>query len=291
MNSTKSGRNLMKLNKSFTSTPFYLVATPIGNLSEISPRVIETLNSVDFIACEDSRVTRKLLSHLNISKPLISLHQFNEEAKSGEIIDRLTSGQKGAYLSDAGYPLISDPGSRLVKALLDHDIHVSVINGPSALLPALIGSGLPSDHFYFHGFLDMKAKDSELDYLKSIKDTLIFYEAPHRIDKTIKFLYGLLGNRSASLVRELTKLHEEYIYGTLEEFLTLDYEKIKGEIVLVVDGNKEVVVTSNSDALANVEKLIKEGYKTKEAIKIVSLLFNTNKNELYDLYIKQKGEC
>ena len=280
----------MKLNKSFTSTPFYLVATPIGNLSEISPRVIETLNSVDFIACEDSRVTRKLLSHLNISKPLISLHQFNEEAKSGEIIDRLTSGQKGAYLSDAGYPLISDPGSRLVKALLDHDIHVSVINGPSALLPALIGSGLPSDHFYFHGFLDMKAKDSELDYLKSIKDTLIFYEAPHRIDKTIKFLYGLLGNRSASLVRELTKLHEEYIYGTLEEFLSLDYEKIKGELVLVVKGNEEVNVTSDDEALKHIEKLIKEGYKTKEAIKIVSILFNVNKNNLYDVYLKTKTD-
>ena len=279
----------MKLNKSFTGTPFYLVATPIGNLSEISPRVIETLNSVDFIACEDSRVTRKLLSHLNISKPLISLHQFNEEAKSGEIIDRLTSGQKGAYLSDAGYPLISDPGSRLVKALLDHDIHVSVINGPSALLPALIGSGLPSDHFYFHGFLDTKNKE-ELEDIKEKKETLIFYEAPHRIDKTIQFLYELLGNREASLVRELTKLYEEYIYGTLEEFLHLDYEKIKGELVLVVKGNEEVSVTSDDEALKHIEKLIKEGYKTKEAIRIVSILFNVNKNNLYELYIQNKPD-
>ncbi|HKM02904.1 MAG TPA: 16S rRNA (cytidine(1402)-2'-O)-methyltransferase, partial [Bacilli bacterium] len=171
----------MKLNKSFSTTPFYLVATPIGNLSEISPRVKETLNAVDFIACEDSRVTRKLLSHLDISKTLISLHQFNEEAKSKEIIERIRAGQKGAYVSDAGYPLISDPGSRLVKSLLDANIFISVINGPSALLPALIGSGLPSDHFYFHGFLDLKAKALELEYLKAKKETLIFYEAPHRI--------------------------------------------------------------------------------------------------------------
>jgi len=282
----KRGNVTMKLNKSFTKTPFYLVATPIGNLSEISPRVVETLNSVDFIACEDSRVTRKLLSHLNISKTLVSLHQFNEEAKSGEIIERLASGQKGAYVSDAGYPLISDPGSRLVKSLLEHDVFVSVINGPSALLPALIGSGLPSDHFYFHGFLDLKAKKVELEYLKAKKETLIFYEAPHRIEKTIKFLHELLGPREASLVREITKIHEEYIYGTLEELLTLDYEKIKGEIVLVVKGNEVVIETSEDDALLHVEKLIKEGYKTKEAIKIVSLLFNTNKNKLYELYLK-----
>jgi len=275
----------MKLNKSFSTTPFYLVATPIGNLSEISPRVKETLNAVDFIACEDSRVTRKLLSHLDISKTLISLHQFNEEAKSKEIIERISAGQKGAYVSDAGYPLISDPGSRLVKSLLDANIFISVINGPSALLPALIGSGLPSDHFYFHGFLDLKAKALELEYLKAKKETLIFYEAPHRIDKTIRFLYDLLGARDAALVRELTKLHEEYIYGTLEEFLTLDYEKIKGELVLVVKGNEEVIETSDEESLLQVEKLLKEGYKTKEAIKIVALLFNANKNKLYELYL------
>lgn len=280
----------MKQNKSFSSIPFYLVATPIGNLSEISPRVKETLESVDFIACEDSRVTRKLLAHLAISKTLISLHQFNEEAKSAEIIARIELGEKGCYVSDAGYPLISDPGSRLVRSLLEHDIFVSVINGPSALLPALIGSGLPSEHFYFHGFLDLKAKDRELIDLKNKRETLIFYEAPHRIDKTIKFLFDLLGKREAALVRELTKRHEEYIYGTLAELLTLDFDKIKGELVLVVKGNDEVIETDEGQALVHVDQLIKEGYKTKEAIKIVALLFNSNKNKLYDLYIKQKGE-
>lgn len=280
----------MKQNKSFSTTPFYLVATPIGNLSEISPRVIETLSNVDFIACEDSRVTRKLLSHLTISKPLISLHQFNEEAKSEAIISKVQSGLKGAYLSDAGYPLISDPGHRLVKALLDQDIHISVINGPSALLPALIGSGLPTDHFYFHGFLDLKAKEAVFAELKLKKETLIFYEAPHRIEKTIKVLYDILGNRHASLVRELTKLHEEYIYGTLEEMLALDFELIKGELVLVVEGNTEVMEVDEGALIPQVQKLIKEGYKTKEAINIVSVLFAANKNKLYDLYIKQKGE-
>ncbi len=277
----------MRKNKSFSTTPFYLVATPIGNLSEISPRVKDTLSMVDFIACEDSRVTRKLLAHLGISKPLVSLHQFNEEAKSAEIIQRIEAGTKGAYVSDAGYPLISDPGARLVRLLLDNDIHVSVINGPSALLPALVGSGLPSQHFYFHGFLDLKAKRDELDILKAKKETLIFYEAPHRIEKTIRFLYALLGDREASLVREITKLHEEYIYGTLKEFLDLDYQAIRGEIVLVVGGNNTEVSTSEDEALAHVETLIASGYKTKEATKIVALLFNSNKNSLYDRYIKK----
>lgn len=288
MTSIKTGRNIMKRNKSFSKTPFYLVATPIGNLSEISPRVVETLNSVDFIACEDSRNTRKLLSYLNISKPLLSLHEFNEESKSGEIINRLQNGQKGAYVSDAGYPLISDPGSRLVSALLDNDIFISVINGPSALLPALIGSGLSTSHFYYHGFLDLKAKDAELDYLKAKKETLIFYEAPHRIDKTLKFLLSFLGNRKIALVREITKLHEEYIYGTLEELLTLDFETIKGELVIVVEGNNQEATTDESMLLSKVDALVKEGYKTKEAVKIVSLLYSANKNNLYDLYIKNK---
>lgn len=278
----------MRRNKSFSKIPFYLVATPIGNLSEISPRVIETLSNVDFIACEDSRVTRKLLSYLNLSKPLLSLHEFNEESKSEEIISRISQGQKGAYVSDAGYPLISDPGSRLVNALLDNDIYVSVINGPSALLPALIGSGIETNHFYFHGFLDLKTKATELQYLKDKKETLIFYEAPHRIDKTLAFLYSFLGNRKITLVREITKLHEEYIYGTLEELLTLDFETIKGELVLVIEGNKEESTQDESMLLSKVDALVKEGYKSKEAIKIVSVLYNTNKNNLYDLYLKNK---
>ncbi len=285
----KIGNVTMKRNKSFADTPFYLVATPIGNLSETSPRLVETLNSVDFIACEDSRVTRKLLSHLDISKPLISLHQFNETSKSEVIINKIKDGEKGAYLSDAGYPLISDPGARLVATLLDHDIHISVINGPSALLPALIGSGLASDHFYFHGFLDLKAKKEQLDEITAKKETLIFYEAPHRIEKTIRFLYSLLGNRRASLVRELTKLHEEYIYGTLEELLELDYPTIRGELVLVVEGNNSEVALDESQLILKIETLISAGYKSKEAIKIVALLDGISKNSLYDLYLKTKN--
>ena len=276
----------MKRNKSFTSTPFYLIATPIGNLSEISPRVIEVLNSVDFIACEDTRVAHKLLSYLKINKPLISLFEHNEKNKTNEILRLLSEGKNGAYLSDAGYPLVSDPGEYLVKTLLNNDYRVSVVNGPSAFLPALVGSGLNTDKFYFYGFLPAKLNlnNEDKNNLKSREETLIFYVSPHNTKETLNYLYEVLGNRNVCLARELTKINEEYIYGTLEEFKTFDYETIKGEMVLIVEGTQNK--NDNFEAARDAVKLLmKNNYSINEATKIVALLYNVSKNKLYQSFI------
>lgn len=281
----------MKRNKSFTKIPFYFVATPIGNLSEFSNRAIEILNNVDFIACEDTRVTNVLLSHYKISKPLISLFEHNEKEKALEIINQIKKGLSGAYVSDAGYPLISDPGAILVNELLNNDIHISVVNGPSALLPALIGSGISTSSFYFHGFLPSKLNLSieEECLLRERKESLIFYESPHRIQRTMNYLYNILGNRKVTLARELTKINEEYLYGTLEEFLTFDYTSIKGEIVIVVEGNTSSNIDKKfEDAKKQVSLLLKENYSLKEACKIVSLLNNVSKNALYRAFLTDK---
>ncbi len=278
----------MKRNKSFTKIPFYFVATPIGNLSEFSNRAIEILNNVDFIACEDTRVTNVLLSHYKISKPLISLFEHNEKEKALEIINQIKKGLSGAYVSDAGYPLISDPGAILVNELLNNDIHISVVNGPSALLPALIGSGISTSSFYFHGFLPSKLNLSieEECLLRERKESLIFYESPHRIQRTMNYLYNILGKRKVTLARELTKINEEYLYGTLEEFLTFDYTSIKGEIVIVVEGNTSSNIDKKfEDAKKQVSLLLKENYSLKEACKIVSLLNNVSKNALYRAFL------
>jgi 16S rRNA (cytidine1402-2'-O)-methyltransferase len=276
----------MKRNKSFTTTPFYLIATPIGNLSEISPRVIEVLNSVDFIACEDTRVAHKLLSYLKINKPLISLFEHNEKNKTNEILRLLSEGKNGAYLSDAGYPLVSDPGDYLVKTLINNDYAVSVVNGPSAFLPALVGSGLNTDKFYFYGFLPAKLNLSNEDKnkLKTRDETLIFYVSPHNTKETLNYLYEVLGNRNVCFARELTKINEEYIYGTLEEFQTFDYETIKGEMVLIIEGNH--IENDNFEAARDAVKLLmKNNYSLNEATKIVALLYNVSKNKLYQSFI------
>lgn len=279
----------MKRNKSFTNNPFYLIATPIGNLSEFTPRAIEVLNGVDFICVEDTRTSGLLLSHFQISKPLISVHKFNEVSKIELIINKLKAGKKGAFLSDAGYPLISDPGSILVNALLKEDIAVSVINGPSALLPALIGSGLDTSSFTFIGFINGSNKEMKetLTKYKYYNDSLIIYEAPHRLVKTISVIYSVFANRKLVIARELTKLHEEYIYTTLEEFSANPLLDLKGEIVLVIEGYKEEV-TALDDLLVKVELLISEKkMSAKEATSVISLLFNYSKNELYNAYLKR----
>lgn len=280
----------MKRNKSFSQTPFYFVATPIGNLSEFTPRAIEVLQSVHFICAEDTRTSGLLLHHFNIKKPLISVHKFNETIKLDVIINKLQNGETGAFLSDAGYPLISDPGSVLVNALLANNIFISVINGPSAFLPALLGSGLPVDTFTFIGFLsgNNKAVNEKLFRYKDRTETLLFYEAPHRLTKTITLLYKVFGERKLTIARELTKMHEEYIYTTLQEYSENPLTDIKGEIVLVVEGNTKTTLKDIDTYILKVDKLIKEqNYSLKEAVKIIALVDDVNRNELYDAYLKR----
>ena len=272
-----------------SDTPLiYLVATPIGNLQEISPRTIEILSSVDLIACEDTRVTGKLLSLLGIKKELVSLREHNEVSVSQELIQKIKNGLKVAYVSDAGYPCISDPGAKLVKICIENEINVSPISGPNAALSALVASGLCENHFYFHGFLNAKetAKLEELRTLASKRETLIFYEAPHRIKKTLESLYEILGDRKACIARELTKKHEEFIRGGLKSLSEIDPETLKGEMVIVVEGTtgEEKPIISNTDLVNMVKTMVESGMSTKDAIKKVSDLTKINKNTIYKVY-------
>ncbi len=266
----------------------YLVATPIGNLQEASPRTIEVLSSVDLIACEDTRVTGKLLSLLGIKKDLISLREHNEVSVSHDLIEKIKNGAKVAYVSDAGYPCISDPGSKLVKICLENEINITSISGPNAALNALVASGLCEDHFYFHGFLNAKesVRLEELRELAYRKETLIFYEAPHRIKKTLEALYEIFGDRKACLARELTKKHEEFIRCGLKAMSEIDPETLKGEMVIVVEGSTGEVkpVISNTDIVNMVKSMVDSGMSTKDAIKKVSEMTKINKNIVYKVY-------
>ena len=279
---------MRSLNFESTKPLLYLVPTPIGNMQEVSPRTLEVLSNVDLIACEDTRVTGKLLQILGISKNLVSIREHNEVSMSQEIVKKILSGTKVAYMSDAGYPCISDPGAKLVKICLENDINVTAISGPNAALNALVASGLSADHFYFHGFLSAKESErlEELRNLNSKKETLIFYEAPHRILKTLQSIYEIFGNRKACIARELTKKHEEFIRMTLEEMIKLDSETLKGEMVIVVEGSseEEKPIIGNNDIVNMVKTLVESGMSTKDAIKKVSELTSINKNYIYKIY-------
>lgn len=265
----------------------YLVSTPIGNMQEVSPRTIEVLSRVDLIACEDTRVTGKLLKILGISKNLISIREHNEVSMSQEIVKKILSGIKVAYMSDAGYPCISDPGAKLVKICLQNEINVTTISGPNAALNALCASGLCDNHFYFHGFLSAKESErlEELKNLLSRKETLIFYEAPHRIMKTLDSLYQIFGNRKACIARELTKKHEEFIRLPLEEMQKLDPETLIGEMVIVVEGSngEEQPILGDNELINMVKTFVESGMTTKDAIKKVSNITQKNKNYIYKL--------
>ena len=277
-----------ELNFEGNSPLLYLIASPIGNLKEFPPRAIEVLNDMDYVACEDTRNTGKLLKLFNIDKPLISCHEHNEEEASDKIISLLLNKKKVAYLSDAGYPVVSDPGARLSKRCLERGIKITVVNGPNAAIMALVASGLESKHFYFYGFLDSKpsARRKELESLKDFKETIIFYEAPHRIKKTLTDLALIFGEeRRISIGRELTKKHEEFIRGTLKDVLALPEETLLGEMVLVVEGKKKEETIEEKD-IASLLKEKLQTLKAKDAIKETSLKLGIAKNEVYDFYLK-----
>ena len=263
----------------------YVVATPIGNLKELTPRAIEVLNSVDYVASEDTRTTALLLSKFNISKPSIACHEHNEQEASARIISLLQEGKNIALTSDAGYPGISDPGAILIKHCIEHDIPVSVINGANAFIPALVGSGIDTSHFYFHGFLNSKksTRRRELEENKARKETMIFYESPHRIDETLIDMYEVLGDRECSIAREITKLHEEYIRGKLSELIKIDSSTLKGEMVVIIEGNKEIKMLTEEDIKHLLEEEIKAGKSIKDAIKEVSITYSLKKNIVYDI--------
>lgn len=279
---------MRSLNFESNNPLLYLIATPIGNLQEVSPRTLEVLSSVDLIACEDTRVTGKLLSLLGLKKNLVSLREHNEVSVSQELAQKIKSGVKVAYMSDAGYPCISDPGSKLVKICLENGINVTSISGPNAALNALVASGLCGDHFYFHGFLNAK-ESVKLDELKQLalrKETLIFYEAPHRIQKTLEAMYEVFGDRKACVARELTKKHEEFIRAGLKTLSEIDPETLKGEMVIVVEGSngEEKPIIGDNELINMVKTMVESGMSTKDAIKKVSDITKVNKNTLYKIY-------
>ena len=272
----------MRRNKSFDGQRpiLYLIATPIGNLKEMSPRALEIISEMDIIAAEDTRNAFSLLANYGLKKEMFSLREHNEVEASKHLLEKIKSGKKVAYMSDAGYPGISDPGYLLVKEMINNDVNVSTISGSCAFINALVASGLDTKHFYFYGFLPAKENETkeEILSLKNRKETLIFYEAPHRINKTLNLLRDGLGNRYVCLARELTKLNEEYIRGELDELISVDEATIKGEIVLIVEGNKEENAVDDEKIIARIAYFVDLGLSQKDAINVVSEEFNVNKN-------------
>lgn len=279
----------MNRQKSFENgkATLYLVATPIGNLNEITYRAIEVLKTVDYIAAEDTRNTIKLLNHFEITTKLISHHEHNVLTSIPKIIDLLENGNNIALVSDAGYPAISDPGYELVKEVIKHDLNVVPISGSNACLNALVVSGICPQPFLFYGFLDHqdKRKKKELEELKTYKETIVFYEAPHRIKKTLQLIKDIFGNRQIALARELTKKHEEINRGTVEEILEV-VDDMKGEMVIVVEGNNQEIeeVMFDQTIEEHVNEYIEKGMSTKDAIKEVAKQRGVSKNKVYQEY-------
>lgn len=269
----------------------YLVPTPIGNLKDITLRALEVLNSVDLIAAEDTRQSLKLLNHFNIKKTLFSYHQHNEQGRSEDIINKLNGGLNIALITDAGTPGISDPGSIIVSRCIEEGISFEVLPGAVALITALVNSGLDTTKFIFRGFLPRENKDRKpiIDELKDRQETIIFYEAPHRLLDTLNYLFDNLGNRKVSICRELTKLHEEILRLELSDAISHYTEKApRGEYVLVVEGKRQEEIEKEEKAKwenlsieEHIKSYIEEGLDKKSAVKQVSKDRNMPKNEIY----------
>ena len=270
----------------------YLVATPIGNLEEMTYRAIRTLQEVDYIGAEDTRNTVKILNHYNIRTKLISHHEHNLGQSIPKLINLLLDGNNIALVSDAGYPAISDPGYELVKAAIDNEINVIPISGANACLDALVVSGIAPQPFLFYGFLDHqdKKKKKELQVLKNYQETIVFYESPHRITKTLKLMEDILGDRPIALCREITKKHEEILRGSISEIIKVAGD-LKGEMVIVVSGNNNVIEETvfEQTNVEHVDEYVSKGMTVKDAIKEVAKLRNIKKNEVYATY-HQKDE-
>ena len=262
----------------------YVVATPIGNLEDITFRAVRMLKEAALIACEDTRQTHKLLEHYGISTPVISYHEHNEAQRAAELAARLAAGENVALVSDAGTPLVSDPGYRLVRAAIEAGVPVEAIPGPSAALAALAASGLPTDEFRFCGFLPRKAgqRQKALEALKHEQATLIFYEAPHRIVETLEAIEQTLPGRPVVVARELTKIHEEYLRGTATEIRAklAQRDSVKGEITLLI-GKAEDAPKDDTPVEEAVDALIATGVQRMDAIKSVARARGLSKREVY----------
>lgn len=264
----------------------YLVGTPLGNLGDLSPRAVETLSTVDFIAAEDTRVSAKLLNHFGVQKPMVSYYEHNARQRGGEILSRILAGESCAVITDAGMPCISDPGEDLVRICGESDVEVVAVPGPSAVTTALAVSGLSTGRFCFEGFLSVK-RSSRFAHLEEVKNetrTLIFYEAPHKLLRTLTDLYAIFGERRISLARELTKLHEEVVRTTLSEAVKQYTETApRGEFVLIVEGapEREEKQMEFSEAVELVRALAGEGMAFSAAAKEAAKETGYKKGDLY----------
>jgi 16S rRNA (cytidine1402-2'-O)-methyltransferase len=280
----------------------YIVATPIGNLEDITHRALRVLGEVDLVACEDTRRTRMLLNHFGIKTKTISYHEHNERERAAEICKLLASGKNVALVSDAGTPLLNDPGFRVANAAIELNLPVVPVPGPTAFVSALVASGLPSDQFFFAGFLPARAnaRRAKLDELRAIPATLLFYEAPHRINATLKDALEVLGNRPAAVARELTKIHEEIARGSLRELAQRfgAGSPARGEMVLVISGAIADESSANQPGetepsslklIERVSELEREGLDSKVALKKAARELGMKRAEAYRLLIAQKN--
>jgi len=274
----------------------YLVSTPIGNLEDITLRALRVLKEVSLIACEDTRHTRRLLNHFGINKPTISYHEHNEQARADELVQRLLGGESIAIVSDAGTPGISDPAYRIVTAAMEHGITIVPVPGAVALIAGLTASGLPTDSFLFAGFLPHKkmARRATLEGLKTQQETLVFYEAPHRIRESLADALEIFGDRQAALARELTKLHEQFIRGKLSDIAAhFDAHEPRGEMVLVIAGSGDDNLPPVESGLITeqIERLMAEtSLSRNDAIKQAGKSRGLSKRDAYQLMLKEKEE-
>jgi 16S rRNA (cytidine1402-2'-O)-methyltransferase len=277
----------------------YIVSTPIGNLEDITQRASRILREADVIACEDTRHTRKLLNHFGIEAKTVSYHEHNETHRADELCELMMAGKNVALVSDAGTPLISDPGFRIVNLAIEKGILITAVPGATAFVAALSASGLPSDKFFFAGFLPARAtaRKATLDELSAVQVTLIFYEAPHRIVATLRDAREVLGNRRAVVARELTKLHEQFVRGTLEELTDIfaDSNKARGEMVLMIEAASEhahsesQIASPATDFVERMTQLQREGFDEKAALKKAAKESRLKRDEAYRLWLAQKN--
>lgn len=273
------------IQKSYENSEYgklYLIPTPIGNLDDITLRAIKTLEMVDMVYAEDTRETLNLLKYLKINKKVESCHKYTEMKHKDKIVQILKSGKNIGYVTDRGTPLISDPGNVIVDESIKQNITVIALPGPNALLPAINMSGLSNERFLFYGFLNSKQSlaKKELIDLKDIKQTIIFYESPHRITDTLSQILDVFGNRNIAIVREISKIHEEVIRDNIENILKIS-DTLKGEMVIIVEGNtKEETLEVNYTE--EIDKLLTQGYSKRDAIREIADKYNVSKNKLYN---------
>ena len=269
------------------SSTLYLISTPIGNLDDITYRSVKVLNDVDVIFSEDTRVTLNLLNYLGINKKLIALHEHNEDAIKEKVLEYLKNGNNIALVTDRGTPIISEPGYKTVKYITDNNYNVVALPGPTAFVPALITSGLAPQPFLFYGFLDSKdsLKKSELERLSDEEETIIFYEAPHRIIRTLNMMLDVFGNRNISISREISKKFETVYRGKISDVIDIIPEK--GEFVIIVEGVKDKIVDNNITIKDAVDNYIRTGFDVMTSIKKVAKDRNVPKNVIYKEYHKE----